>query len=959
MYTASLKRSENYKAQPYQYASSSKQILKAKANPFPPSTHYGFNDHGPGDCRNYPKCGICRSYDHFTSGNNHVIHIRGGMLAESSSSSKSSIGVKYNTCGSTVHSTTNYNDFDHFKRGEKIQATKAREPTKNRCSSSMTGVKSYLHKYIEQPGPKVVFGDNSSCITEGYGSINCGGIVFTKVAFVNGLKYNLISISQLCDAKYIVEFDDKQGTIFNANKEIVQIAPRRNDVYVLDMCDNRGLSTIVPVVVKFFVGIFWKAKQIVGVRTYLLGGAMMVGRTNGIIRNPKLELESYRFTFDLVPLSYKSVDVIIGDNWLLRHKAEMNGISYGISTRSDADLRRLVSFDVFRKARGCVKDTMKFMATPFGFNNAPAVFMELMSRMLYRGVGRRSEAKNEFEIDVRRSDLEMESGSYWLDKVRTSIWRDVRTLAIEEAYTTKYSIHLGADTMLCGFRLTNRWLSMKKDIAVCDYPVVVFVKLLLDSFGKLSIRIDQLSELQGKSKRASHPPKPVPNSKQRLHLLHMDLCGPMRIASINGKWYVLVIVDDFSRYTWVHFLRSKDEAPEVIKTFLKRITVLLQALVIIVRTDNGTEFKNQVLQEYFNCVGISHQTSSVRTPQQNGVVERRNRMLVEAARTMLIFSRASLFLWAEVIATACYTQNRSIIHPLCYPKNDHEDIGKLGTKGDIGFFISYSANSCAYRVYNRRTKKIMETINVTFNELSALAFEQSSSKPGLQSMTSGQISSGLALTYAPSTITTQKLTEGDLDLLFEAIYDDYLGGQPSATPRTILDAQAPPVLQNTTTSTTIADSAPTPTDSSPQAQNIPNSSQDVDELETQQQHVQQQENEALLQPKIVADNVPNAMFDGNRFVNPFATLSTNVDYARCKDTFKSTSGGAQFLGEKLVSWSSRNKTVRRCLPWKQNMCLYPLAVPRVILFSIHSEDGNPSYPTSNKLLVGFPDGSSF
>nr|GFC34122.1 retrovirus-related Pol polyprotein from transposon TNT 1-94 [Tanacetum cinerariifolium] len=80
---------------------------------------------------------------------------------------------------------------------------------------------------------------------------------------------------------------------------------------------------------------------------------------------------------------------------------------------------------------------------------------------------------------------------------------------------------------------------------------------------------------QGKSKRASHPPKPVPNSRQRLHILHMDLCGPIRIASINGKWYVLVIVDDYSCYTWVHFLGSKDEAPEVIKTFLKRITVLL------------------------------------------------------------------------------------------------------------------------------------------------------------------------------------------------------------------------------------------------------------------------------------------------------------------------------------------------------------------------------------------------
>ncbi|GJS82527.1 reverse transcriptase domain-containing protein, partial [Tanacetum coccineum] len=105
-----------------------------------------------------------------------------------------------------------------------------------------------------------------------------------------------------------------------------------------------------------------------------------------------------------------------------------------------------------------------------------------------------------------------------------------------------------------------------------------------------------------------------------------------------------------------------NEAPKVIKTFLKRITVLLQSPVIIIRTDNGTEFKNQILKEYFDSVGISHQASSVRTPQQNGVVKRRNWTLVEAARTMLIFSHAPLFLWAEAIATACYTQNRSIIH---------------------------------------------------------------------------------------------------------------------------------------------------------------------------------------------------------------------------------------------------------------------------------------------------------
>ncbi|GJV98566.1 retrovirus-related pol polyprotein from transposon TNT 1-94 [Tanacetum coccineum] len=197
---------------------------------------------------------------------------------------------------------------------------------------------------------------------------------------------------------------------------------------------------------------------------------------------------------------------------------------------------------------------------------------------------------------------------------------------------------------------------------------------------------------KGKSKKASHPPKPVPNSKQRLHLLHMDLCGPMRVESINEKRYVLVIVDDYSRYTWVIFLRSKDEAPEVIKTFLKRITVLLQSPHLL-------------------SVPLN----------KNGVSERRNRSCVAARNN-----------WA-----------------LCYPKNDCEDIGKLGAKGDI------------------------------------------------------------------------------------AMYDDYIGGQPSSAPRTAPDAQAPQALHTPTATTTTADTAPTPTNSSSQATNCPNSSQDVDELETQ------------------------------------------------------------------------------------------------------------------------------
>nr|GFB38357.1 hypothetical protein [Tanacetum cinerariifolium] len=248
---------------------------------------------------------------------------------------------------------------------------------------------------------------------------------------------------------------------------------------------------------------------------------------------------------------------------------------------------------------------------------------------------------------------------------------------------------------------------------------------------------------QGKSKKASHPPKSVPNSRQRLHLLHMDLCGPMRIASINGK-----------RKPNISFLH--------------------------------------------------------------------------------------------------------VFGTLCYPKNDREDIGKLGAKGDIGFFIGYSADSCAYRVHNRRTKKIMETINVSFDELSAMAFEQRSSKPGHQSQ---------------------------LDLLFEAMYDDYIGGQPSATARTVPPAQEP---------------------------------QDVDELN------------------------PNAMVDGNTFVNPFATSSSNaaetsssqnVDPSNMHTFYQPYPQEFQWTKdhplEQVIGEPSRPVLIRNQLRSDGDMCLYALTVSTI------------------------------
>ncbi|GJX46506.1 gag-pol polyprotein [Tanacetum coccineum] len=148
----------------------------------------------------------------------------------------------------------------------------------------------------------------------------------------------------------------------------------------------------------------------------------------------------------------------------------------------------------------------------------------------------------------------------------------------------------------------------------------------------------------GKSKKASHPSKLVPSSDSKLELLHMDLCGPIRVASINGKKYILVIVDDYSRFTWVYFLRSKGEIPKIIKKFIAQVQLNYDTKIHKIRTDNGIEFKNATLKAHYEKLGIMQQFSTTRTPQQNGVVERRNRTLVEAACIMLIFSLLPEFL---------------------------------------------------------------------------------------------------------------------------------------------------------------------------------------------------------------------------------------------------------------------------------------------------------------------------
>ncbi|GJT32541.1 putative ribonuclease H-like domain-containing protein [Tanacetum coccineum] len=217
--------------------------------------------------------------------------------------------------------------------------------------------------------------------------------------------------------------------------------------------------------------------------------------------------------------------------------------------------------------------------------------------------------------------------------------------------------------------------------------------------------------------------------------------GPTSVRSINHKTYCLVVTDDFSRFSWVFFLASKDETSGILKRFITEIENQLNHKVKVIRCDNGTEFKNREMNELCGLKGIKREFSVARTPQQNGVAERKNRTLIEAARTMLADSLLPTVFWAEAVNTACYVLNRvlvtkphnktpyeliigrppsiSFMRPFGCPVtilNTLDPLGKFDGKAEEGFLVGYSVNSKAFRVFNSQTRKVEENLHVNFLE---------------------------------------------------------------------------------------------------------------------------------------------------------------------------------------------------------------------------------------------------
>ena len=253
----------------------------------------------------------------------------------------------------------------------------------------------------------------------------------------------------------------------------------------------------------------------------------------------------------------------------------------------------------------------------------------------------------------------------------------------------------------------------------------------------------------GKQVGTHHPHKNIMTTDRPLELLHMDLFGPIAYISISGSKYCLVVVDDYSRFTWVFFLQEKSQTEETLKGFLRQAQNEFALRIKKIRSDNGTEFKNSQIEGFLEEEGIKHEFSSPYTPQQNGVVERKNRTLLDMARTMLDEYKTPDRFWAEAVNTACYAINQLYLHRILKKTSYELLTGKkpnisyfrvFGSKCFIlvkkgrkskfapktleGFLLGYDSNTRAYRVFNKSSGLVEVSCDVVFDETNGSQVEQ-------------------------------------------------------------------------------------------------------------------------------------------------------------------------------------------------------------------------------------------
>ncbi|KAI3677816.1 hypothetical protein L6452_37086 [Arctium lappa] len=334
--------------------------------------------------------------------------------------------------------------------------------------------------------------------------------------------------------------------------------------------------------------------------------------------------------------------------------------------------------------------------------------------------------------------------------------------------------------------------------------------------------------------------------------VHESWIWHCRLAHLNFKYMDRLVKNDSSSSTSSKLFRQ-----------------ISKKQVKIVKSDNGTEFKNITLQAFYEDQGIQQQFSAARTPQQNGVVERRNRMLVEVSRSMLAYSGLPLSHWDEAVSTACHTQNRSILHRRfnktpyelmngikpnvkyfksfgckCYVLNDRDNLNKFSPKANEGIFLGYSSNSAAYRVFLISTRKVIESVNVKFDEAADLV----SGQPGIEPVLTGnsaskQHSSEPALQQTNQDPSSSILNLSDLDFLFENFYDDEtVSTSATNSAASISETDVVPVHPVIQTSISASDLAPSETK--------PFQEDSVQEQPVQEESVQEEEQTVIIHPTL-------------------------------------------------------------------------------------------------------------
>jgi hypothetical protein len=296
----------------------------------------------------------------------------------------------------------------------------------------------------------------------------------------------------------------------------------------------------------------------------------------------------------------------------------------------------------------------------------------------------------------------------------------------------------------------------------------------------------------------------------------MDLFGPMAYMSIGGNKYGLVIVDDYSRFTWVFFLHEKSVVQDTLKKFAKRAQNEFDTKIKKVRSDNGTEFKNINFKKFLDEAGIGHEFSVPYNPQQNGIVERKNRTLIEVARTMLDEYKISDQFWAEAINTACHAINRLYLHKIlnktayevllgkkpnmsyfivfgskCFILNKKPKNSKFAPKIDEDFFLGYASNAHGYRVFNKTSGCVEVSCDVIFDESNGSQGEQVDGVVGMEESPSKAIKKLATGEIKPQERGDQDDDDGDDMLMLRGSSTSTSAAQPGNSSHTSGDSGSP------------------------------------------------------------------------------------------------------------------------------------------------------------------------